>query len=36
MNNMRNEFARSGLTLAELGKGLGYEGPTLRKERGTC
>ena len=31
MNNIRNAFARSGMTLNELGEGLGYEGPTAKK-----
>lgn len=31
MNNIRSEFERSGLTLAELGKGLGSEGQTAKK-----
>ena len=31
MDNIRNAFERSGMTLTELGKGLGYDGPTARK-----
>ena len=31
MNNIRSAFEHSGLTLADLGKGLGYEGPTAKK-----
>lgn len=31
MDNIRGAFARSGMTLTELGEGLGYEGPTARK-----
>ena len=31
MDNMRSAFERSGMTLAELGEGLGYDGPTARK-----
>lgn len=31
MDNIRSAFERSGLTLAELGNGLGYEGPTAKK-----
>ena len=31
MDNIRNAFQRSGMTLDELGEGLGYEGPTARK-----
>ena len=31
MDNMRTAFERSGLTLDQLGEGLGYEGPTARK-----
>jgi DNA-binding phage protein len=31
MDNMRRAFERSGMTLSELGEGLGYEGPTARK-----
>jgi hypothetical protein len=31
MDNMRAAFERSGLTLDQLGEGLGYEGPTARK-----
>ena len=31
MDNIRNAFERSGMTLNELGEGLGYEGPTARK-----
>jgi DNA-binding phage protein len=31
MDNMRNAFARSRMTLNQLGEGLGYESPTARK-----
>ena len=31
MNNIRSEFERSGMTLTELGEGLGYDGPTAKK-----
>jgi hypothetical protein len=31
MDNIRSEFERSGMTLTELGEGLGYDGPTARK-----
>ena len=31
MDNMRNAFERSGVTLNELGEGLGYHGPTAKK-----
>ena len=31
MDNIRNAFERSGMTLEELGEGLGYESPTARK-----
>lgn len=31
MNNIRNAFKRSGMTLHELGEGLGYDGPTAKK-----
>ena len=31
MSNIRNAFERSGLTLNELGEGLGYDGPTAKK-----
>ena len=31
MDNIRNAFERSGMTLDRLGEGLGYEGPTARK-----
>ena len=31
MDNMRRAFERSDMTLAELGEGLGYDGPTARK-----
>ena len=31
MDNIRNAFERSGMTLNELGEGLGYHGPTARK-----
>ena len=31
MDNIRNAFERSGLTLNELGEGLGYDGPTAKK-----
>jgi hypothetical protein len=31
MNNIRSEFERSGMTLTELGGGLGYHGPTAKK-----
>ena len=31
MDNMRAAFERSGLTLDQLGEGLGYEGPTAKK-----
>jgi hypothetical protein len=31
MNNIRSAFEGSGLTLAELGNGLGYDGPTAKK-----
>ncbi len=31
MNNIRNAFERSGITLNELGEGLGYDGPTGKK-----
>ena len=31
MDNIRNAFQRSGLTLNELGRGLGYDGPTATK-----
>ena len=31
MENIRNAFDRSGISLGELGEGLGYQGPTARK-----
>ena len=31
MDNIRAAFERSGLTLNQLGEGLGYEGPTAKK-----
>ena len=31
MDNIRNAFECSGLTLDQLGEGLGYDGPTARK-----
>ena len=31
MENIRNAFARSGMTLNKLGEGLGYDGPTAKK-----
>ena len=31
MNNIRREFERSGMTLTELGEGLGYHAPTAKK-----
>ena len=31
MDNIREAFARSGMTLNELGESLGYHGPTARK-----
>ena len=31
MNNIRIEFERTGMTLTELGEGLGYDGPTAKK-----
>jgi transcriptional regulator with XRE-family HTH domain len=31
MKNIRNAFERSGMTLHELGEGLGYDGPTAKK-----
>ncbi|MGI9428879.1 MAG: helix-turn-helix domain-containing protein [Bythopirellula sp.] len=31
MDNIRRAFERSGMTLTELGEGLGYDGPTARK-----
>ena len=31
MDNIRSAFERSGMTLAEPGEGLGYDGPTARK-----
>jgi DNA-binding phage protein len=31
MDNMRNAFERSGMTLDQLGEGLGYKSPTARK-----
>jgi hypothetical protein len=31
MGNIRTEFERSGMTLNELGEGLGYHGPTATK-----
>ena len=31
MDNIRNAFDRSGMTLNELGEGLGYHGPTAKK-----
>jgi len=31
MDNIRDAFERSGMTLNELGEGLGYHGPTARK-----
>jgi len=31
MDNIRNAFERSGMTLDRLGEGLGYEGPTASK-----
>ena len=31
MENIRAAFERSGLTLNQLGEGLGYEGPTAKK-----
>jgi hypothetical protein len=31
MDNIRNAFERSGITLRELGEGLGYDGPTAKK-----
>ena len=33
MDNIRSAFERSGLTLNELGEGLGYDGPTAKKAR---
>ncbi len=31
MGNMRSAFERSGMTLNELGEGLGYDGSTAKK-----
>ena len=31
MDNIRSAFERSGMTLNELGEGLGYSGPTAKK-----
>ncbi len=31
MNNIRNAFGRSGMTLDKLGEGLGNDGPTAKK-----
>jgi len=31
MSNIRDAFKRSGVTLNELGEGLGYDGPTAKK-----
>ncbi len=31
MDNIPNAFERSGMTLNELGEGLGYDGPTAKK-----
>ena len=31
MDNIRSAFERSGMTLHELGEGLGYDGPTAKK-----
>ena len=31
MDNIRNLFEQSGMTLNELGEGLGYDGPTAKK-----
>ena len=31
MDNIRSAFRRSGMTLSELGQGLGYDGPTAKK-----
>jgi hypothetical protein len=31
MDNIRNAFERWGMTLNELGEGLGYHGPTAKK-----
>ena len=31
MDNIRDAFERSGMTLNELGEGLGYDGPTAKK-----
>jgi transcriptional regulator with XRE-family HTH domain len=31
MDSIRNAFKRSGMTLNELGEGLGYHGPTATK-----
>ncbi len=31
MDNIRDAFERSGMTLNELGESLGYHGPTARK-----
>ena len=31
MDNIRNAFERSGMTLNELGEGLGYDGPIAKK-----
>jgi hypothetical protein len=31
MDNIRNAFERSQITLNELGEGLGYDGPTAKK-----
>ena len=31
MDNIRNAFEQSGITLNELGEGLGYDGPTAKK-----
>ena len=31
MDNIRQAFERSGMTLHELGEGLGYHGPTAKK-----
>ena len=30
MDNIRNAFKRSGMTLNELGEGLGYDGPSVQ------
>jgi len=31
MDNIRSAFERSGMTLNELGEGLGYDGPNAKK-----